>query len=194
MMEQIQIRVATLADAAELLAIYAPYVEETAITFEYEVPTPEEFQRRMEHTLEKYPYLVAVYQGEIMGYVYAGTFKGRPAYDWCVETSIYIKKDCKRMGIGAKLYEELEKTLKKQNILNLNASIAYAAEEEPHLNHDSVRFHEKMGYRMVGTFHKCGYKYGRWYDMLWMEKFIGEHGEKPERMIPFPLLFTFPEL
>ena len=99
MKDRIDIRVATPEDAKELLAIYAPYVEETAITFEYTVPTAEEFAGRMKKTLTRYPYLVAEKEGELLGYAYAGPFKAKAAYDWSVETTIYVKKDCKRSGI-----------------------------------------------------------------------------------------------
>jgi phosphinothricin acetyltransferase len=171
----ISIRIATEADVSELLAIYAPYVEETAITFEYEVPSEQAFANRMRSTLLKYPYLVAQCQGEIAAYAYAGPFKERAAYDWSVETSIYVKKDYRQLGIGRRLYEALEQRLKQQGILNVNACIAYSDVEDEYLTKDSVLFHQKMGYQLVGRFHSCGYKYGRWYDMVWMEKMIGEH-------------------
>ncbi len=171
-------RIATAADAKALLAIYTPYVEQTAITFEYDVPTLEEFKTRIHNTLQKYPYIVAETDSEIVGYAYASPFKARPAYNWCVETSIYVRQNQRQKGIGRVLYTELEKILKKQGILNVNACIAYPQVEDEYLTQDSVRFHERLGYSMVGTFHKCGYKYGRWYDMVWMEKFIGKHCEK----------------
>ena len=90
-----QIRIASLDDAEELLKIYAPYVEKTAITFEYEVPTLEEFKNRMTRVLERYPYLVAEKEGELLGYAYVSPFKERPAYNWAVETSIYVKEGCR---------------------------------------------------------------------------------------------------
>ena len=96
--KEIVIRVAALDDAEELLEIYAPYVRETAITFEYEVPSLEEFKDRMRQTMKKYPYLVAEQNGEILGYSCAGAFKGRAAYDWAVETTIYIRKDRQKTG------------------------------------------------------------------------------------------------
>ena len=173
----ITVRLATLKDAEDLLNIYAPYVEKTTITFEYEVPSVEEFRNRIKNTLEKFPYLVAEKDGAIVGYACANPFKQKAAYGWAVETTIYLKEDCKRMGIGRVLYTELERILKLQNILNLNACIGYPIEEDEHLTKDSVKFHEKMGYRMVGEFYKCGYKFNRWYNMVWMEKHIGEHVE-----------------
>ena len=164
------IRVAIEADAEEILAIYAKYIEQTAITFEYVVPSIEEFRGRIRHTLERFPYLIAEKDGKIAGYAYVSPFKERAAYDWSVETSIYVDMEQKRGGIGRRLYEELENILKQQGILNVNACI------------------EKLGYTMVGTFHQCGYKFHRWYDMVWMEKFIGEHRENQPDIIPFPKL------
>ena len=175
----VTIRTATPADAAEILAVYAPYVEQTAITFEYDVPSLEEFTGRIAQTLERYPYLVALSEGKIVGYAYVSPFHARPAYDWAVETSIYVRMDCKRMGIGHKLYEALEELLKKQGILNMEACIAYPETPDEYLTRDSVAFHEKKGYRMVGEFCQCGYKFGQWYNMVWMEKHIGSHTDAP---------------
>ena len=110
----IHIRTASPDDAAALLAIYAPYVRETAITFEYDVPSTEEFVRRITHTLEKYPYLVAEKDHSILGYAYAGPFHERAAYDWAVETSIYVDRNQKHSGIGRLLYDTLENVLKNQ--------------------------------------------------------------------------------
>ena len=183
--EMLHIRVAKEEDAEELLKIYAPYVEKTAITFEYEVPSKEEFIGRIRHILTKYPYLVLEENGELLGYAYAGAFKERAAYDWSIETSVYVREDMKRMGVGRALYAVLEECLRKQHILNVNACIAYPEEEDEHLNADSVRFHKKMGYSMVGEFHRCGYKFGTWYNMVWMEKLLGEHLKEPLPVIPF---------
>lgn len=175
MEKEIRIRFACTEDAPALLAIYTPYVLNTAITFEYEAPTLEEFTARIAHTLEKFPYLVAEREGKILGYAYASPFKERPAYDWAVETSIYVRSDTRQSGIGRCLYDALEKVLSEQGILNMEACIAYPIHEDEHLTLDSVKFHTKMGYRMVGRFTACGYKYEQWYDMVWMEKLIGEH-------------------
>ena len=158
------------------MAIYAPYVEKTAISFEYDVPSVTEFKNRIENITKRYPYLVAEVDGELLGYCYASTFKPRKAYDHCVETTIYVREDCKGQGIGRALYERLEERLKGQGILNMNACIGFATREDDiHLNNASRDFHEHMGYELVGRFHKCGYKFGKWYDMIWMEKMIGEH-------------------
>jgi len=171
----ITIRKANPADAPQLLEIYAYYVQNTAISFEREVPSVREFSARIENTLKKYPYFVAEADKEIVGYTYAGRFKKQAAYDWSVETTLYIREKNRREGIGTMLYERLESALKAQGILNLNACIAYTQTEDAHLTNDSVAFHQKCGYRLAAHFHACGYKFDRWYDMVWMEKMIGEH-------------------
>lgn len=164
--EDVQIRVASVDDAKEILEIYAPYVEKTAVTFEYEVPSQEEFKARMNDTLQKYPYIVAEKQGEILGYAYSGAFVGRAAYHWSAEVSIYLKQNKRKMGYGRKLYHALEAISTAQNILNLNACIGYPEVEDGYLTADSV-FHTHVGYHMVGEFHKCGYKHGMDGKMDW---------------------------
>ena len=124
MNDKLHIRTAQISDAEELLAIYKPYIENTAITFEYDVPSIEEFANRIKTTLKKYPYIVAELNGKIVGYAYAEVFKGRKAYDWSVETSIYIRLENHGNGIGRKLYEKLEEILTKQGVTNVNACIA----------------------------------------------------------------------
>lgn len=182
---EIIIREAEERDAEALLAIYAPYVKNTAITFEYEVPSLEEFAERIRHTKERYPYLAAEVDGDIVGYAYASRFHGRKAYDWAVETSIYVDRNKKGLGIGRRLYEVLENILAQQNILNLNACIAYPSQEDEYLTRDSVKFHEHLGYRLVGEFDQCGYKFHKWYSMVWMEKHIGPHLENQPEIIGF---------
>ena len=179
---------ATPQDAAALLEIYAPYVRDTAITFEYEVPSVQEFRHRIEMTLEKYPYIVAEQNGEILGYAYAGAFKERAAYDWAVEVTIYVRQDNHKAGLGKYLYQALEAICKAQHITNLNACIGYLETDDCYLTKNSAQFHAHLGYRMVGIFHQCGYKFGRWYHMVWMEKIIGEHHAVQEPVIPFSQL------
>ena len=163
-------------DAEALLEIYAPYVEETAVSFEYTVPTVSEFRRRIAEISAKFPYIKAVDgDGTILGYAYAGTFKARQAYDWNVETTVYVRRGVRRQGVGRQLYTALEQSLSGMGICNLNACIAYARTPDAHLDNSSMHFHAQMGYRLVGTFHDSGYKFGTWYDMIWMEKFIGAH-------------------
>lgn len=186
------IRTAGAKDAPALLDIYAPYVEKTAISFEYEVPSTEEFQARIENILQKYPWLVAEKNGELLGYAYTHAFVGRAAYDHCAETTIYLKENRKRMGLGKKLYLALEEISKAQNIYSLNACIGYPQTEDEHLTMNSIQFHEHMDYRFVGRFYKCGYKFGTWYDMAWMEKILREPPKNPPAVVPFPELKETP--
>ncbi|MBR0237129.1 MAG: N-acetyltransferase [Thermoguttaceae bacterium] len=200
------IRPAVCDDAEAIAAIYAPYVTQTAVSFEYVAPTADEIRRRMEKTLKRYPYFVATVDNrligcephgwqekgfasekagfgvthvqsgtDIVGYAYAGPFHPRAAFFRSAETSIYVERGFHQRGIGRALYERLESALKQQGILNLNACIAYPDPEDEYLTLDSVRFHERLGYVIVAHFHKCGWKFNRWYDMVWMEKMIGEH-------------------
>ena len=175
MADEIKIRAATPDDAPALLKIYAPYVKNTSITYEYDVPSEEEFRRRIESTLRRYPYLVLEREGDILGYAYAGPLHSRPAYDWAVETSIYLDQNARGGGLGRKLHDALEAVLREQGFLNMNACIAYPEVEDEYLTKNSAEFHAHLGYRMVGGFTKCGYKFHRWYGMVWMEKLIGEH-------------------
>ena len=178
-MEQITIRNAVPEDAPALLAVYAPYVTDTAITFEYDVPSEAEFRARIAATLEKYPYFVAEKGGRAVGYAYAGPFRTRAAYGWSAELSIYLAPEAKGLGLGRRLYEALEEALRKMGILNMYACISWPEEEDAYLDRHSVAFHAHMGFRMVGEFRRCGYKFGRWYSMVWMEKLIGGHDGPP---------------
>lgn len=185
-MTELELRRANVGDAERLLEIYAPYVEKTAITFEDEVPPIGEFQNRILKTLRIYPYLVALKDGKIVGYAYASAFKERAAYDHSVELSIYVDANVRHQHVGRFLYDAIEDCLKKQGLLNLNACIAAPIGEDPYLDDNSIRFHEHLGYNFVGRFHQCGYKFGRWYDMVWMEKMLGEHTVPAPAIIPFP--------
>ncbi len=173
------IRAATLDDAEHILKIYAYYVKETAVSFEYTVPALENFRGRIAATLRKYPYLVIAQGEKILGYAYAHEFIWREAYDWAAELTIYIDKDERRRGLGRRLYEALEEILRDMGILNLYACVGWTEREDEFLNHDSAKFHERMGFECAGLFRKCGCKFGHWYDMIWMEKLIGEHEENP---------------
>lgn len=186
MASEIRIRsVSAEKDADALLSVYAPYVRETAITFEYEVPTREDFLSRIRAVQQKYPYLAALKDGQIAGYAYAGAFNVRAAYDWSAETSIYVRKENRHEGIGGALYRALEQVMKGMHVTNLNACIGVpAGDTDPNLDLNSAQFHEHTGYSLVGRFHRCGYKFGRWYDMIWMEKFIGDHPDRPEPIVP----------
>lgn len=166
----LSIRSAAPADAAALAAIYAPYVRDTAITFEYEAPSAEEFQRRIEHVLSKYPYLVAESDGAIIGYAYAEAFRERPAYSWDVEMSIYLDQNHRGHGAGRALYQELERQLSEQGIRNLYACVTTSETPNPFVSPTSPAFHQALGYRKVGTFKACGYKFNQWFDITWFEK------------------------
>lgn len=173
------IRPATLADAGRLSEIYAWYVLNTAVSFEYDAPDAEAFRQRMARGMEKYPWLVAEAEGRVAGYAYAGPFKGRAAYDWSCETSVYVDREARRRGLGRALYEALEAALMSMGVRNLYACIALPEREDEYLTLDSSRFHARMGFVEVGRFHRCASKFGRWYDMIWMEKHIGAHDRDP---------------
>lgn len=172
-MEREMVRKANLEDAARLLEIYAYYVEHTAISFEYEVPTLQEFQDRMKTTMEKYPYLVIEMDGVVRGYAYAGPFVGRDAYRWSCETTIYLAPHVRKRGLGKILYGALEEQLREMGIRNLYACIGYPEEEDEYLTRNSAEFHAHLGFSVAGRFQNCGYKFGQWYHMIWMEKIIG---------------------
>lgn len=161
----IQIRNVVLNDAQELLNIYSYYVLNTSITFEYDSPSLNEFTQRIQKITQKYPYLVAVLDNEIIGYAYATSYKERAAYDWSVETTVYVKNNKHGLGIGKELYIHLEKSLKDKNIVNMLACITYP-------NPKSIDFHTKFGFEKVGHFPKVGYKFNEWRDIVWMQKVI----------------------
>ena len=178
----IEIRTARKEDAGRLLEIYDYYVRNTAVSFEYETPSLEEFTGRMEHTLTQYPYLVLVRDGRIDGYAYAGPFKGRAAYGWSCEISIYLDRNARKCGLGRILSEALEEELKKMGILNVYGCIAYPEKDDEYLTTNSADYHAHLGFRTVGVFRQCAYKFGRWYNMIWMEKTIGEHTDQPAKV------------
>ncbi|HFI0579515.1 TPA: N-acetyltransferase family protein [Streptococcus suis] len=167
----IDIRSARIEDAADLVAIYAPYVEKTAITFETQVPTVGEFASRIEKTLGKFPYLVAVEEGKLLGYAYASTYYARAAYDWTVELSVYIQQEARGKGIGSMLYDALEEELTARGFKNFLACIALP-------NPASISLHEKRGYEQVAHFKKVGYKFETWHDIVWLQKsLVGKQNE-----------------
>ena len=187
-LKEIIIRVASEEDAEALLNIYTYYVKNTAITFEHEVPTLEEFKNRIRETLKNYPYLVAVVDGKIAGYIYASRFRTRASYAWSASTSIYLDKQYHRLGIGKMLYEKLENILVKQNVINVYAGAADPVEKDEYLTRNSEHFHEAIGYKTVARYHECGSKFGRWYNLLEMEKIIGKRTYPPKEFIPFDKL------
>ena len=171
-MSELKIRDAQLEDAARLVEIYSHYVWDTAVSFECTVPSVEEFAERIKNIKTKFPYLVCEKDGKIIGYVYASSYSSRAAYDWTVSTSIYVDKDCRRNGVGALLYKELEKRLKEKGIINLLAGVAFCEKEDEYLTHDSQKFHLKMGYSEVAHMKGVGKKFERWYDIKWFQKKI----------------------
>ena len=184
MNDKISVRFAEVSDASALSEIYRPYVLETAITFEYEPPTAEKFAERIAKTKQKYPYICAEMDERIVGYAYVSDFVGRKAYEHSAETSIYVDMAYRKQGIGRKLYETIEKLLAEMNIYNVCACIGVpSGDDDEHLDRNSESFHAHLGYRFVGEFQKCGYKFGRWYDMIWMEKLLCEHPDDPPEVL-----------
>ena len=179
------IRAVTLADAPALRDIYAYYVESTAVTFEYDPPTVEELSARIASALPKYPYLCITDGCEILGFAFAHAFRERPAYDYSAETSIYIRRDMRTRGLGRIIYTALEDELRRMGVTNMYACVGYSDKEDEHLTHASPKFHERMGYKTVGMFRNCGYKFGRRYSMIWMEKIIGDYPPHPLPIKPF---------
>ena len=159
------IRDARPGDAEELLAIYAPFVTDTTVSFELEVPSVEEFAARIERTAARFAYLVAedAATGAIAGYAYNSTFRSRPAYDRASEISIYIAPEHQGHGLGSRLLDELEDRMRAQGMRMSEACITSD-------NAGSVAFHEHHGYRVCGEQHTCGYKFARWLSIIWMEK------------------------
>lgn len=180
------VRNATLEDASRILEIYDYYVKHTAISFEYETPSLEEFKGRMKRTMSKYPYLVILKEDKIFGYAYAGSFVGRAAYSYSCEMTIYLDKDAKGCGLGRMLYETLERVLKAMGFTNLYACIGHTEIEDEYLTNNSEEFHAHLGYKTVGMFHNSGYKFNRWYDMIWMEKIVGKYEEHQKPIIYYP--------
>jgi len=170
-MEKLEIRPVLSEDAKALLEIYAPFVRDTAISFEYEVPSLQEFSNRIENISQKFPYLVLCKDGLPIGYAYASTFHARAAYDKSVELSIYVKKNFHSKGYGRLLYKALESELKKRGFAVMYACIAASSRNpDKKLTDDSIKFHEKMGFENAGYFKNCAKKFGCWYNIVYMQK------------------------
>ncbi len=169
----VEIRSARLDDAERILEIYDYYVTSTAVSFEYETPSLDEFKRRMEKTMENYPYLVVLKNGRVEGYSYAGPLSSRPAYYRSCELTIYLDKAARRAGLGRMLYTALETELFERGFQNLYACVAVPENDDEYLTGDSAAFHARLGFETVGRFNKCGNKFGRRYSVVWMEKLIG---------------------
>ena len=169
------LRAVTEADAEALLAIYAPYVLDTAITFETEAPGLEEFRERIRRIREKYPYLCLEWEGRVVGYAYASAFRSRKAYQWVAETSVYLAPRARKKGWGRLLCQGLEDACRAMGLASLYACISVPREEgDPFVTTDSADFHAHLGYRLLGRFPGSGSKFGRWYDTVVMEKVLLE--------------------
>lgn len=166
-------------DAEKLLAIYAPYIETTAITFEKDVPDVKDYAARIAGIAGAFPYLVLEADGEIVGYAYAHRQAERAAFDWNAELSIYMRADMRGRGAGAPLYALLERVLLLQGYVNLYGVITGS-------NAGSIAMHEKMGYKKIAVHEKTGFKFGAWHDTVWMHKRI--HEGAPQEIVRFDAL------
>lgn len=172
------IRLATPADARQILDIYAPYIEHTSITFETEQPSVESFAERISSYLQNWPWLVCEKDGLITGYAYASRYRERVAYQWSVESSVYIHDDFLRAGIARVLYACLFDILQQQGYRNV-----YAVINLP--NDRSVALHEKCGFVYFATYEQVGYKLGKWKNVGWWRKIINDFGDEPDPPVPF---------
>lgn len=166
-------------DAQEILSIYAPYIQKTAITFETEIPSPESFRQRVMEIAQQFPYLVLEEDGEMIGYAYAHRQAERAAFAWNAELSIYLKEGFTGRGLGMPLYSLLEELLAMQGYVNFYGVITGS-------NAGSIAMHEKMGYRIVGRHERTGYKSGQWHDTVWLHKRIADGA--PGEIIPIHAL------
>jgi phosphinothricin acetyltransferase len=172
------LRLATPSDAKSILDIYAPYIRNTSLTFETEVPTEKAFAERIEKYLGKWPWLVCEINGVVAGYAYSSLYRERTAYQWSVECSVYIHDDFQKAGIAKALYTSLFEILKKQGYNNV-----YAVINLP--NDKSVAFHEKCGFEYFATYEKVGYKLGQWKNVGWWRLILNEFGDDPPAPISF---------
>lgn len=176
-----RIRIATTNDASAMLEIYAPFILNSGITQETELPSVEEFQKRIVSNLETRPWLVCELDDRITGYAYASSHRERKGYQWCVEVSVYIHENFYRYGIAHALYTALFDILKCQGYVN-----AYAVITLP--NEKSISFHKKFGFEDLTTYPKIGYKLGKWHDVGWMQYEINPHEPDPPDPIKFPAI------
>jgi len=168
----IEVRIATKEDAQQILDIYAPSVLTTAISFEAEVPSVEEMQRRIESCLLKFPWIVCVVDEKIAGYVYASKHREREAYQWSCECSVYVHTELKGKGIGKKLYQLLFEILKLQGFRNVYAGITLP-------NDASVRLHEHCGFQHLANYENIGNKFGNWHTVGWWKLQINNYDLNP---------------
>ena len=173
-----RLRFARESDAEAMLAIYAPIVRDTPISFETEVPTVAEMRLRVAKYLETYPWLVLECDGRIDGYAYASAHRERKAYQWSVDVSCYVHPDARKRGIGKRLYKPLLAILARQGFHSAFAGIALP-------NAASIALHESVGFREIGRYREVGYKAGAWRDTAWYQRLLGE--ARPEPPLPTPL-------
>jgi len=173
------IRLAAERDAEQVAAIYAPYVTGTIISFESEPPSAEEMRRRIEETLERFPWLVCERHGRVLGYAYANAHGSRAAYRWSVDVSVYVQEEAHRTGVGRALYTSLIAVLALQGFYN-----AYAGATLP--NPASVGLHEAVGFRTVGVYCGVGYKLGAWHDVVWWHLPLRERVAEPDPPADLP--------
>ncbi len=177
----ITLRLARETDAEAILSIYGPYIRDTAVTFECEVPTAEAFARRIREISEDYPYLACETEGALIGYGYAHRHMERSAYQWNAELSIYIARGWLRRGVGRAIHNALEGILCLQNVRTVYGGVTLP-------NPNSEGLIASLGFDRVGVYHNAGFKCGRWHDVAWFEKAIGDYGEDPAPFLPFRLL------
>lgn len=178
---QLELRLATLADAEALCAIYAPYVRDTSISFEYEPPDAEEFSARMQAILAEYPYLVCQRNGEPVGYAYAHRMFARAAYAWNAELSVYVRDDCCGMRIGKRLCGAVVELLRQQGVLRVYSNITVP-------NEPSERMHRALGFACCYELAGAGYKHGCWHSTRLYGKALGELTVPPKAVLPFDQL------
>lgn len=167
-----EIRLIEESDAGEVLEIYKPYVLNTIISFEYEVPTHEEYLQRIKTNTADYPWLVCSLNDKIIGYAYAGKHRYRTAYQWSPESTVYMAPGMHGKGIARILYETLFSLLRLQGHFNVFAGIGLP-------NEKSVGFHRALGFEEIGIFKKIGYKHGNWHDTQWFQLELTEHVTNP---------------
>lgn len=180
MKEAICVRPATAEDAEQLLEIYTPFVisEDSSlsnVSFELEAPDVEEFRQRIHDISAQFPYLVGEVQGQILGYVYCHPYRERLAYQWAVEVTIYLAPAGQGKGLGRLLYETMEKLLCLQGVTMAYSCITVG-------NDHSIKMHEALGYRLIGTFTNSGYKNGQWLDTVWLEKQLQPCPKQPDNI------------
>lgn len=166
------IRIVKPSDAAAILEIYTPYILNTAVTFETDIPTTGSFEERIKHYTEKWPWIVYEVEGKIAGYAYATRHRERTAYQWCVESSVYVHDKFLRAGIATKLYNALFEILKLQGFINVYAGITLP-------NDRSVAFHERSGFENFVYYKNVGYKSGEWRTVGWWRKEIIDCEKQP---------------